>query len=315
MIERAPLPASVTQWLSMLESQRRLALRTRENYRHAMAQLIAILETGIDDARLQAITPVEVRRAAATLHGGGQSPRTVSLALAAWRNYFRWLARQGIVAANPVDGLRGPKSGKPLPKALSPDLANQLMTLDVDPTDPVACRDAAVVELLYSSGLRLAEIIGLDLRPDGASLGWLADGLGEVTVTGKGSKRRIVPVGRQAADALRRWLAVRALLARDDASGAVPLFVGVRGHRVPASAIQLALRAQARAQGLGAKVHPHMLRHSFASHVLQSSGDLRAVQDMLGHASISTTQIYTRLDYQHLAKAYDSAHPRARKRS
>jgi integrase/recombinase XerC len=247
----------------------------------------------------------DIRRALAALHARGQQPKTLARTLSAWRSFYNHLARLGLVAANPCLGLRPPKGVRKLPNALSVDEMAKLLEGPAD--DLWSLRDQAMFELMYSSGLRRAELIGLDL--DGVDMG-----TGEVTVTGKGRKTRIVPVGRQALEALRKWLEQRGQVAAALARGTTALFVGARGGRIGATAVRLALNKLAVKHGVTAHVHPHALRHSFASHVLQSSGDLRAVQEMLGHASLSTTQVYTHLDFQHLAKVYDQAHPRARKK-
>ncbi|HEY8905762.1 MAG TPA: tyrosine-type recombinase/integrase, partial [Rhodoferax sp.] len=221
---------------------------------------------------------------------------------------------------NPVQDVRAPKAGKPLPKALNVDDAVQLASFQNESANPwLEKRDAALVELLYGGGLRLAEVTGLDALASNNARGWVDLQAGEAHVLGKGSKRRIVPVGAQAVLALRRWLEIRDQGLR---SGAVDqaaqaeqqtaLFIGRNGTRLSAQSIWKRLQARSLQAGLQAPVHPHMLRHSFASHLLQSSSDLRGVQELLGHANISTTQIYTRLDFGHLAKAYDAAHPRAR---
>ena len=223
--------------------------------------------------------------------------------LSAWRGYYRWLGRRGDTQHNPADGVRAPKSPKALPKVLSPDEANRL--LDCASDELIDVRDQAMFELFYSSGLRLAELAALDTD-------CLTDLVaGEVRVLGKRSKLRLVPVGSQARSAVAAWAQRRIELAASDESA---LFVGRRGRRINPRVIEERLKLRALAQGLPTSVHPHMLRHSFASHVLQSSGDLRAVQEMLGHASIASTQVYTHLDFQHLAKVYDSAHPRARRK-
>jgi len=231
-----------------------------------------------------------------------------------WRSFYRWLGVHGEVGANPVSGIRAPKQKKTLPKALSADDANALMEAPSANT-PEALRDHAMLELFYSSGLRLAELIDLDVgyaQLDGyKSSGWIDLDAAEVTVTGKGQRRRSVPVGAKAIAALHAWLAVRAQMVRLDPH---PLFVSARGKRMSPGVVRLRIKQMALAAGIPANVHPHVLRHSFATHVLQSSGDLRAVQEMLGHASITATQVYTALDFQHLAKIYDSAHPRAKKR-
>lgn len=244
----------------------------------------------------------DLRRCLAQLHARGHAPRSLARMLSAWRSFYAWLGREGRVTANPCSGLRPPKGTRCLPHTLTPDALARLLDGPVE-TDPIALRDHAMFELIYSSGLRLAELVGLDLSDvDRAA--------GEVTVTGKGRKTRIVPVGRPALQALARWLQVRPALARDERA----LFVGARGQRISPRVVQSRLTRLALARGLNQRVHPHALRHSFASHVLQSSGDLRAVQEMLGHASLSTTQVYTHLDFQHLAKVYDRAHPRAKKK-
>lgn len=250
----------------------------------------------------EALQAHDLRRCLAQLHARGHAPRSLARMLSAWRSFYTWLGREGRVTANPCSGLRPPKGVKRLPHTLTPDALARLLDGPPD-ADPIALRDRAMFELMYSSGLRLAELVGLDLNDvDRES--------GEVTVTGKGRKTRIVPVGQAALSALSAWLSVRPLLARDERA----LFVGARGQRIGPRVVQARLRGLALARGLGERVHPHALRHSFASHVLQSSGDLRAVQEMLGHASLSTTQVYTHLDFQHLAKVYDQTHPRARKK-
>ena len=289
------------RWLEALEHQRRLSRHTLANYERALGLLFRLKE----GSALRDLEAQQVRRFVARLHAEGLSGRTLALTLSAWRGLFDWLARQRGFAANPAKGVRAPKAPRPLPKALSVEQVQRLLEAPADAA-PEALRDRAMFELLYSSGLRLAEIVALD-----ADNGRLDLRQGEVTVTGKGAKTRTVPVGSRAREALRAWLKARAQLA---APGERALFVGARGRRIAPGTVQARLRAWSRRQGLGAGVHPHMLRHSFASHVLQSSQDLRAVQEMLGHASISTTQVYTHLDFQALARVYDAAHPRARKK-
>lgn len=262
--------------------------------------LVHLLEL-VGDVDPAGLAVHDIRRALSTLHARGQQPKTLARTLSAWRSFYQYLAHQGLVAANPCLGLRPPKGDRKLPNALSVDEMAKLLEGPAD--DLWSLRDLAMFELMYSSGLRRAELIGLNL--DSVDLG-----AGEVSVTGKGRKTRVVPVGRQALEALRAWLARRGSVARD----ALALFLGVRGGRIGATAVRLALNRLALKQGVTAHVHPHALRHAFASHVLQSSGDLRAVQEMLGHASLSTTQVYTHLDFQHLARVYDQAHPRAKKK-
>ncbi len=292
-------------WLETLEHQRRLSGHTLANYSRAIDVLLKLKE----ETELRDVDSQQIRRFVARLHATGLSGRTLALTLSAWRGLYQWLARHRGFSSNPVQGVRAPKSPRHLPKALSVEQAQQLLDGPAAgaPEDGVhEIRDRAMFELLYSSGLRLSELLSLNFDDRNLDLKQ-----GEVTVTGKGSKTRTVPVGARAREALRAWLKARALLAAPQERA---LFVGARGRRIAAGTVQARLRAWAKRQGLGASVHPHMLRHSFASHVLQSSQDLRAVQEMLGHASISTTQVYTHLDFQALAKVYDAAHPRARKK-
>jgi integrase/recombinase XerC len=286
-------------YLEHLSNERRLSRHTVENY----ARDIAALLTLAGHAPLKQMQVQEVRRHVAQLHARGLDGRTLARMLSAWRGFFNYLARDHGYTHNPCVGIRPPRSAKRLPHALSPDEAGRLM--EIAAVDPLALRDKAILELLYSSGLRLSELTGLgqdDVNVRDAT----------VRVTGKGAKTRVVPVGRFALAALQAWVPVRGALVRP---GEKALFVGRDGAALGARAVQARLKHWALKLGLADKVHPHALRHSFASHLLQSSGDLRAVQEMLGHASISTTQVYTHLDFQHLAKAYDAAHPRARRKS
>jgi integrase/recombinase XerC len=295
-----PRSALVAAYLDHVSVERRLSEATRATYARGLAELLAAVPA-VEPAAMQSH---DLRRAVAKLRTRGLNGRTIARTLSSWRGFFRWLARDRGLRADPCAGLRAPKAPKALPKALAPDEAQAL--LDRAAAGALEARDRAMFELLYSSGLRLAELV--DLNVVDAS-GALRDG--EVTVTGKGRKTRSVPVGAKARAALGAWLAARAQVAR---VGERALFVGARGERVNPAVVRQRLGTWALRAGLGRRVHPHMLRHSFASHVLQSSGDLRAVQEMLGHASISTTQVYTHLDFQHLAKVYDAAHPRARKK-
>lgn len=297
-----PRLAVLAEFRRNLEHERRLSPHTSSNYCRDIECLFE-LTPGLPLERIQ--THV-VRRAIARLHGRGLSGKTLARMLSSWRGLFAWLARHRGFTANPCAGVRAPKNATTLPKALSPDAASQL--LDPLPAGALEVRDKAMFELCYSSGLRLAELVSLDR--DSAALA-VQGGGGEVTVTGKGRKTRLVPVGRKAAQALVAWLELRPGLA---AHAERALFVSSRGTRISARMIQMRLARWALKCGMGSNVHPHMLRHSFATHVLQSSGDLRAVQEMLGHSSISSTQIYTHLDFQYLAKAYDAAHPRAKKK-
>ena len=275
------------------------AAHTRSAYVRDARRLCAL--AGAKSVR--GLTRGELARFLATLHGGGLSGRSLARMLSAWRAFFRFLIeRDATLRDDPTAGLKAPKSPKRLPSALTPDEAVRLVSIEGD--DALAIRDRAIFELAYSSGLRLSELAGLDVdRVDLAS--------GEVRVFGKGAKERIVPVGAPAREAIEGWLSARAAHA---AAGETALFVGAQGRRLSARSIERRLAAWAIRQGLARHVHPHMLRHSFASHLLQSSGDLRAVQEMLGHASIASTQVYTHLDFQALAKVYDAAHPRARRK-
>lgn len=280
---------------------------THDNY----ARDLAALATWCDAQGIEtwaALDHGHVRAFAARSHAGGLGPRSIQRRLSAIRTFFGYLNREGLCAHNPASDVRAPKSPKRLPRTLDAD--QMARVLDTAPAAPegsderLARRDAAIMELLYSSGLRLAELVGLNLEALD-----LADRT--VRVTGKGNKTRIVPVGAQAITALRAWLAERAALTAADERA---VFVGRNGRRLGPRAIQLRLAALARAQGLPVHLHPHLFRHSFATHLLESSRDLRGVQEMLGHADISTTQVYTHLDFQHLAQVYDGAHPRARRR-
>lgn len=306
--------AYIDAYLEELARQRRQSPHTVAGYRRDLQTLCALCAdagTNKTSLSLAAVLPHHIRRFVAQLHARGLSGRSLARTLSAWRGFYRWLAQGGGVAQNPVADIRAPKSVKALPKTLSPDEANRLLAAredadQEDSSDVLDLRDRAIFELFYSSGLRLAELAALDLT-------CLADiANGEVRVLGKRNKARLVPVGEQASKAIATWVARRSALAAVDEQA---LFVSRRGVRLSMRMIQLRLRRLALQRGLPSSVHPHMLRHSFASHVLQSSGDLRAVQEMLGHASIASTQVYTHLDFQHLAKIYDRAHPRAKRRS
>ena len=273
--------------------------RTRETY----LRDVEVLRTLAGDAPLARLQPATLRRFLATLHARGLSGRSLARMLSGWRAFYRFaIEHDRGLKEDPCAGLRAPRSPRRLPAALSPDEAVRLVT--IEGSDPLTLRDRALFELAYSSGLRLSELAGLDLDAVDAAAG-------EVRVLGKGAKERIVPVGKPALDAIQAWLAVRGGFAPREPQA---LFLSKSGRRIAPRAIQRTLAAWAIKRGLAQHVHPHMLRHSFASHLLQSSGDLRAVQEMLGHASIASTQIYTHLDYQYLAKVYDQAHPRARKK-
>jgi integrase/recombinase XerC len=299
-----PVPAAgpaqklLQGYLEHLTHERRLSAHTTRNYHRDITALL-VLAGDTPPLRLNAH---DIRRGIAQLHGRGLDGCSIARMLSAWRGFYHYLARDHGCKQNPCIGIRAPKSAKRLPDALSPDDARQLVEVNAD--DALAVRDRAMLELFYSSGLRLAELTGL--APDDINF---ADAT--VRVTGKGGKTRIVPVGSHAASALQAWLAERVSMPGLDKQA---LFVNRQGRRLGPRAIQSRVQQRGQRQGIAARVHPHMLRHSFASHVLQSSSDLRAVQEMLGHSSISTTQVYTQLDFQHLAKIYDAAHPRAKKK-
>jgi integrase/recombinase XerC len=291
-------PSPFESWLAHLRDERRLSPHTLAAYERD-ARLLAELA---GEREPRALRTADIRRFAATLHGKGLAPRSLARVLSAWRGFYDWLARHRMVTANPCAGVRAPRSAKRLPETLSPDDAVRLVSRE--DTTPLGLRDRALFELAYSSGLRVSELTGLDADAVDAATG-------EARVLGKGSKTRIVPVGAHALAAIAAWLPRRAEIAH---AGEKALFVNARGRRIAPREVQRRIKLWARAAGLTQDVHPHMLRHSFASHVLQSSGDLRAVQEMLGHASIASTQVYTHLDFQHLAKVYDAAHPRARRK-
>ncbi len=302
--------ADIARHLEYLKVERRLAERTLAMYGEAFVRLqrfAAAASVGLRAAETQ-----HIRRWAAQLHGGGLAPRSIALVLSAWRGFYRWLGRDGLVAANPVAGVRAPRAPQPLPKALAVDHAVALVEHRSEGGDRrLAARDACIAELLYGCGLRVGELVGLDVVASGTAAGWVDAGDATAHVLGKGRKRRAVPVGAPALRALAEWLAARGEIAPGDEAA---LFVGSHGKRLSASQVRSRLKATAIAAGVPTHVHPHMLRHSFASHVLQSSGDLRAVQELLGHANITTTQVYTKLDFGHLSKVYDAAHPRARRK-
>ena len=289
-----------------------LSPHTVAAYRRELELLASMAESEAKDVAVEALASHHFRRFAARLHAQGLAPRSIARALSAWRSYYAWLALRDEVNANPVADVRAPKLGKRLPKALSQQMAAHLVGAPHG-DDALAVRDAAIYELFYSSGLRLSELVGLDLAyaKEGRreSSGWIAFEAGEVTVTGKGNKKRSVPVSAPALTALRSWIALRGTLVKSDPH---PLFLSTRGARLSARAIQTRLKAHAQRLAIPVNVHPHVLRHSFASHLLQASGDLRAVQEMLGHASIAATQVYTSLDFKRLAEVYDAAHPRAK---
>jgi len=313
------LPAPMAEWLEMLGSQRRYSTHTLAGYRRDLLLLCGTK----DIPPLEQLAEGHVRLAVARLHAAGHHPRSLARMLSAWRGFYAWWAPRAGLAANPVAGVRAPKAGRALPKALSVDQTQSLLDRSglPAPASAVEWRDQAMFEVLYSSGLRLAELVSLDLRhtrePGYESQSWVDLEAGEAIVYGKGGKTRSVPLGRKAVEALRQWLTHRGELEREppvDTDAGAALFLGARGARISPRVVQKQLAELALRAGLPVHVHPHSLRHSFASHLLQSAQDLRAVQELLGHANISTTQIYTRLDFQHLAQVYDQAHPRANRK-
>ena len=290
----------LTEYLEFLNFERGLSPLTRENYARDITQLIKLA----DSTALNALQNIHIRRFIATLHSKGLGGKSIARMLSSWRGFFEFLVNRKGFSNNPVIGLRAPKSPKALPQALSIEQAIKLVNIQGD--DILSIRDHAILELFYSSGLRLSEVVNLNID----ALDFIE---GTVEVTGKGEKTRIVPMGSHAIEAMQKWLQIRSTISKTDAASK-PVFIGLQGRRISQRNIQYRLKEWSIKQGINSSVHPHMLRHSFASHVLQSSGDLRAVQEMLGHANISTTQVYTHLDFQHLSKTYDLAHPRARKK-
>lgn len=308
--------ALIETYLEHVRVEKRLAARTVALYTEDLAKLAANAQQA--NVGLLQVHNAHMRRWVAQMHSQGRSGRGIALILSGWRGFYTWLGREGKIDANPVQDVRAPKQPKPLPKALAVDDAVQLVRFESDANDPrLEARDAAITELLYGSGLRVGELVGLDVQASATAKGWLDLQAGEAHVLGKGSKRRSVPLGAKSVEAMHKYLAIRndLLSARTEpVEVQTALFLGKNGTRLTAQSIWQRLQRRSLQAGLAAPVHPHMLRHSFASHVLQSSQDLRAVQELLGHANITTTQVYTRLDFQHLAKAYDAAHPRAKRK-
>lgn len=308
----------VNRYLAYVRFEKRLAKRTVALYTLDLARLSAYAAQ-VPVGLLQ-VQHAHIRRWVAHMHSSGRSGRGIALILSGWRGFYAWLGRQGAIASNPVQDVRAPKAPKPLPKALGVDDAVQFASFESDDDAWLEARDCAMVELLYGSGLRVGELVGLDVVPSKSAKGWIDMAGAEAHVLGKGAKRRTVPIGKAALQALARWLQLRGpmgtlgagMVAQAQADAAAALFNGRNGTRLTPQSVWQRLKRRSLQAGMATPVHPHMLRHSFASHVLQSSGDLRAVQELLGHANITTTQVYTRLDFQHLAKAYDAAHPRAK---
>jgi integrase/recombinase XerC len=293
--------AWLPRFLTHLSSERRLSAHTDSNYKLDLERFVAFCnDHGID--AWQRLDSQHIRSFAASEFRRGKSPRTIQRRLSALRSFFNFLIREGVLRVNPANEVQAPKAKKRLPATLDADQMARLLTFRSD--EQLGIRDKAIMELFYSSGLRLSELIGLDLNDID-----LRDRT--VRVTGKGAKTRIVPVGRFAVEALTKWLRERATLAAIDTSA---VFVGQSGQRLGPRIVQQRIGQWAKRQGLDMHVHPHMFRHSFATHLLESSQDLRGVQELLGHANISTTQVYTHLDFQHLAKIYDASHPRARRK-
>jgi integrase/recombinase XerC len=298
-------PAAL-EWIARfrrhLATERRLSRHTDAGYAHDLAALVQYCDaSGITE--WPGLDTQHVRLFAARSHAAGLAPRSVQRRLSAVRSLLRFLVGEGALKSNPAQDVRAPRAPRRLPGTLDADQMARL--LELPPGDALVARDRAMMELLYSSGLRLAELIGLDL-------GRLDLKNRTVEVLGKGSKERVVPVGRKAVEALEHWIRERASMAR---AGVAAVFVSRGGRRLSPRAVQARVAYWARRQGLPVHVYPHLFRHSFASHLLESSGELRGVQELLGHSNLSTTQIYTHLDFQHLARIYDSTHPRARKKS
>lgn len=294
--------AWLPRFLAHLSVERRLSAHTDTSYRADLQRFVAHCDRShVRDWRR--VDSQHVRLFAAAEFRQGSAPRTIQRRLSALRSFFNFLLRERALEANPAVGVQAPKARKRLPETMDVDLMTRLLEFRTD--TQLSVRDKAIMELFYSSGLRLSELVGLNLAD-------LDRGDRTVRVLGKGRKTRVVPVGKHALDALARWLKERATIA---ATGEHALFVGARGERLGPRAIQKRIASWARHQGLGRHVHPHLFRHSFATHLLESSQDLRGVQELLGHANISTTQVYTHLDFQHLAKIYDAAHPRARRKA
>ena len=290
----------IENFQTYLHNEKRFSKHTCQHYQIELKKFSSFCSNNAIE-NWKDLNTFHIRQYIASEHRRGLKGSSLQRSLSALRSFFKYLQRESIVENNPVTGISAPKTGKKLPATLDVDQINKL--LDIDTHDPLALRDQTIMELMYSSGLRLSELVSLDMNDID-----LSDGT--VRITGKGAKTRIVPVGNQACKAVRQWLKQRTNLAGNEETA---LFVGKTGNRLSQRAIQKRLRDWAIKQGIDGHVHPHMLRHSFASHMLESSGNLRAIQEMLGHADISTTQIYTHLDFQHLAKVYDKAHPRARK--
>ncbi len=303
-LERA---GSIARYLEHIRVGKRLAVSTVDLYAQALAQLQMLCDT--QSTMLHEVQHSHIRRWIASSHSAGKGAKTLALQLSSWRGFYKWLVANGEIAHNPCLDIKPPKSAKPLPKALGVDAAMALAQYEAKEVNLMATRDALIVELLYGCGLRVSELVGLDAASSDAAMregrGWIDAQAGEVHVFGKGGKRRMTPLGNKAVQAFFAYQPMRQ-------TSEPALLLDAKGKRMTRHAVWRVLRSRSLAAGLASAVHPHMLRHSFASHVLQSSGDLRAVQELLGHSSIASTQVYTRLDFQHLAKIYDNSHPRAK---
>lgn len=296
------LQKEIQKFLSYLESVKQYSRHTISGYKRDLTKLSGYL-LNIDIEDWQSVNEHELRTFVNSERRRGLSPRSIQRVLSTSRSFFEYLLVEGVIKLSPAQNINSPKSAQLLPKAMDADLVQRL--LDFKPNGLIEVRDKAIAELLYSSGLRLSEVCTLDVQD-------LELKERVCRVTGKGNKMRVVPVGKKAIQAIRDWLIHRKELKHSKSSSSEAMFLNNKGKRISARSIQLRLEKLCAQRGLPG-INPHMLRHSFASHVLESSGDLRAVQEMLGHADIATTQIYTKLDFQHLSKVYDSAHPRARK--
>ena len=330
-LDLPPLPEVGHEFLTYLSVERKLALNTQLGYTRELQLLTKFADSLSLGQPIAQLSQVQLRTILARWHASGAHPRTMARALSAWRGFYAWLGRYGRVPVNPMTGLKAPKPNKPLPKALSFEQVTGLLKTRTAPPPSSTCpeepipelistastntievvelRDQAMFELFYSSGLRVSELANLDVAQAKGSTSWIDRAAGELEVLGKGSKSRRVPYTKTALAAIDAWLAMRAHIARP---GERALFVGARGARITVGVIQIQLKRRAAAAGTQVNVHPHVLRHSFASHLLQETGDLRAVQELMGHESIASTQVYTHLDFKTLTKVYDAAHPRAR---
>ncbi|MFU9137525.1 tyrosine recombinase XerC [Erwinia tasmaniensis] len=299
MSSDAPLLNAVEGFLRYLKVERQLSPLTQINYQRQLTACIVLLEEmKLPDWRQ--LDAARVRSLAARSRRAGLKPASLALRLSALRSFLDWLVAQGVIKANPAKGVATPRAPRHLPKNIDVDDVNRLLEIDIN--DPLAVRDRAMLEIMYGAGLRLSELVGIDT-------GHLDLASGEVWVVGKGSKERRLPIGRTAVTWMEHWLALRELFAPEDDA----VFLSKQGKRISTRNVQKRFAEWGVKQGISSHIHPHKLRHSFATHMLESSGDLRAVQELLGHANLSTTQIYTHLDFQHLASVYDAAHPRAKR--